>query len=303
MSHFSVLVIGDDVEGLLAPYDEDISVTPYPVYEDEERGVRITPAEHWFARSFIERREAPPSHWAAFVEAYNAAFPDPDDAFLLSADGRPYRMSQYNPDSRWDYWVIGGRWRGSLLLRADATGSLGERDLGDKGPDPAGRCDQARKGDLDIAGMRRAAEEEAAAAVEQIATLTEGCPRPLPWSAFAERVSLEYPMPRAQEEWRAQPYVAKVLAAAHARGEYFVSDDALLEAEPRATYLERARLRAVPGFATLSEESGWIEKGRMGWFGSSTATADSELTYLRAANELIDAADEDTLLTIVDCHI
>ena len=29
MSHFTVLVIGDDVEGQLAPYDEEIQVDPY----------------------------------------------------------------------------------------------------------------------------------------------------------------------------------------------------------------------------------------------------------------------------------
>ena len=53
-----------------------------------------------------------------------------------------------NPNARWDWWVLGGRWHG--MLRA-AKGELGEpswctedREL------PAGRFDAARIGDIDF---------------------------------------------------------------------------------------------------------------------------------------------------------
>lgn len=46
----------------------------------------------------------------------------------------------------------------------------------------------------------------------------------------------------------------------------------------------------------------WCAKGEMGWFGMS----DDELSqddWNRKVNELIDGLPDDTLMTIVDCHI
>ncbi len=34
------------------------------------------------------------------------------EGFGIDGDGVPYSMSTYNPNSKWDWWVIGGRWEG-----------------------------------------------------------------------------------------------------------------------------------------------------------------------------------------------
>ena len=35
MSHFTTIVLGDDVQGQLEPYDENIQVEPYPNWQDD----------------------------------------------------------------------------------------------------------------------------------------------------------------------------------------------------------------------------------------------------------------------------
>lgn len=84
MSHFTVLVVGEDVEGQLAPFDENLDTR--------------------------------------------------------------------NP--KYDWWVIGGRWRGFFKLKRGAEGKLGEPGVFDN--PPFLDADQAPKGDIDFQATRGA---------------------------------------------------------------------------------------------------------------------------------------------------
>ena len=41
----------------------------------------------------------------------------------------------------------------------------------------------------------------------------------------------------------------------------------------------------------------------MGWWGMSSDTEDEKDRFVREFNEMFDALPDDTLLTLVDCHI
>ena len=128
MSHFFVVALvprstaPEEVEGavgsLLAPYDEDIRVEPYHSYLNE-RSVEYRKQKYEtddFAE--IARRQN---------EQYADADPyaDPDDMLLLDEQGL-YTLSTYNPRSKWDYWIIGGRWNGAIrnAPRDDGNGGF-----------------------------------------------------------------------------------------------------------------------------------------------------------------------------------
>jgi hypothetical protein len=80
---------------------------------------RETPDEQWAKIKFdAEVFESLPSPitWKALGEAYNRYYceghPYTDDSpYLYDPESdRLYKMTTYNPDSKWDYWRIGGRW-------------------------------------------------------------------------------------------------------------------------------------------------------------------------------------------------
>ena len=65
----------------------------------------------------------------------------------------------YNPNSMWDWYQIGGRWRGYFKLKKGRNGTLGKSGV--FGNSPTHDADQARKGDIDFPTMRSANRKRA----------------------------------------------------------------------------------------------------------------------------------------------
>ena len=129
MSHYTVAVITEtgteeEIERLLAPFDENLEVEAH-IYRTREE---IIEAAKDYKNKWIERIKeetdpkklqelllSPSYQWtrarlsAETDEDFYRAEADPD---MVRADGNEY--STYNPDSKWDWWVIGGRWGSSL---------------------------------------------------------------------------------------------------------------------------------------------------------------------------------------------
>lgn len=100
MSHATVLVFtepGQRVEDLLAPYDESIVVKPYIEYTRQEA---IDYAREHFDSCKDKSDE---ECWKYMAE----------DGYSTDADGNIYSI--YNPNSKWDWWQIGGRFSGLLF--------------------------------------------------------------------------------------------------------------------------------------------------------------------------------------------
>lgn len=139
MSHFTVAVFTDDngasVRNLLAPYSEEIEVEPYVLYTKDEI-IRIQKER---IESNMDTYREYLSDPEAFLNKYNCGmlsyykdtFPKllemTDDElhadYFAGYDGRIGEngeyISTYNPDSKWDWYSIGGRWAGELALKPE----------------------------------------------------------------------------------------------------------------------------------------------------------------------------------------
>lgn len=69
----------------------------------------------------------------------------------------------------------------------------------------------------------------------------------------------------------------------------------------REAYVQAARQRAFSPYAVVHDGQ-WIAQGEMGWFGISS-DAETDDNWSARVSVLIDNLSDDTLLTIVDCHI
>ena len=140
MSHYSVLVLTDEdtcVEELLAPYDENIRVAPYIKYtkeqliEYEKKNIKIY-KEGTYAEflkdpeGYKEKHKYNPDHlhyiehefrkrlyWTnARIYKEAIKYYEPNE---ITEDGSV--LSTYNPNSKWDWYVEGGRFSGHLRLK------------------------------------------------------------------------------------------------------------------------------------------------------------------------------------------
>lgn len=304
MSHYTVLVAIDpndpkrsDVETALAPFYEGMEVEPYRDYETGE------PADHWS----WEKAPAAPAEptWAQVAEVHNAKYGD--ESLYVDTDGRAYTMSTYNPQSKWDWWQIGGRWTGWFQVlpewigHADViNGQPGLMTAANTDPD---KCDGGRKRVLDFARTRDWAQVDEAERYAKFQKLVEGTPEATLWSAFVylhEGEPDRYPIEHAREQYRIQPRVAALKGTDF---DFWTADALERFQRPREEVLARAAARAVPGYALLTLDGQWKEPGKMGWFGMSTDTPQSQDAYYVWANEYVDSLDDEVLLVLVDVHI
>jgi hypothetical protein len=85
------------------------------------------------------------------VEPYSpyAVFEEDEDYEVDAATGKQGHW--YNPNARWDWYCVGGRWRGQLKLLEGKTGRYGSDCTSDEQEMlPKGRCDSARVQDCDF---------------------------------------------------------------------------------------------------------------------------------------------------------
>lgn len=267
MSHFTVLVIGEDHEAQLAPFQEN-------------------------------NMGDCPKQYLQFEE-------DPDAEIDEQTGKKGYWR---NPNSKWDWYLVGGRWGDFFRLKPGRIGVKGERPLvmGGGRPSKKGYADQCLKRDIDIDGMRDDAGTEAANAYDFAIKLVGDLPPNRPWAEI--RSEHEKDIDAAREAYHAQPRVAAWNTAAHEAHKtgsnwpfgIFDNPDFLLTTT-REHYIATARAGAVSTHAVLKDGK-WYERGTMGWWGHIHDEKDEE-TWLSMFAKLIDDLPEDTIFTVVDCHI
>lgn len=162
MSHFTVMVIGEDPEEQLAPFDENMEMEPFVKFTkegliaDEKRrmqeykknyyDVYLADPDKYIAECknphHIEyiANEFPKKLTLTDEEIYQQAIED----YPESIDENGSVLSTYNPKSKWDWYSLGGRWSGLIKLKEGAKGIEGES--GAFGNETG--IDQARKGDI-----------------------------------------------------------------------------------------------------------------------------------------------------------
>jgi hypothetical protein len=303
VSHFSVVVCIDDparLDEVMAPFDENKEAEPYRSYE--EGG----PAGYWAVKSLREKGGLNPDDatltWAQVAEAHNRLWDD-SEPLLIAEDGRAYFMSTYNPESKWDYWRIGGRWGGYFPYREGCRRQVIKPERGWDSPEVImpDRCDGGPKSALDLTALRDIRAAEARKAYAEWTELVRGTPEALPWSVFAENISAGngYTIERAREEYHSQPRVQAIRDS-----DFRHYDDAIATfGKPEALYVESERARAVPGYATVTLDGRWMAPGKMGWFGVTDDGEGDRIGYWETANACIEAVPDSAYLIALDCHI
>lgn len=135
MSHFSVAVFtkpnGETVEDLLAPYSENLEVELYIAMTKEEALQEIAEYEYKYPEYKTMTDEEKIKDFFGYRH--------------FDKDGNP--MTSYNPNSKWDWYSIGGRFAG--LLKAK-EGNHGSGSVFNPNPRRKGEYDSARVGDIDF---------------------------------------------------------------------------------------------------------------------------------------------------------
>ena len=177
MSHFPVLVVGEDPESQLAPFNEAIEVDAYQdacyciglvakVYGRAMAEKKYKPFEQLrkeYHAMNADKRPAWEEHIKPYVqieekhEKAHALYNKPDP-HCKECDGSGKRETRYNPDSKWDWYSLGGRWFGYWKLKLAAKKSINiKKFLGDPGTGdnkPLFDVDMARKKDIDFESMK-----------------------------------------------------------------------------------------------------------------------------------------------------
>lgn len=183
-----------------------------------------------------------------------------------------YRFT--NPNAKWDWYSIGGRWSGFLL-----------NNNGEK-------VDSALKKDIDFESMKKEAVEEARKDYELVEDFFGGeIPKIKTLKEF------DFNKESSREEYYNQEPLEKFLEFMRREKKYFCSfDDYQISKEE---YLDKAAKKSIMTFAILKDRV-WHERGEMGWWAS---VSDEKDDWEDIFNDVLKGVDENELITIVDCHI
>ena len=313
MSHFTVLVIGENPESQLEPFDENINAPEYQrelvSEEDKEKFLNLyqnyDPARVY---AKITEGEAERNKTLSFDELYNIYGDDWNgNSWRKNEEGEWGEFSTYNPDSKWDWYQLGGRWTGFLKLKNGAEGEVGNFSLVSTTRADNGWCDQALKQDIDFEGMRDKSGNDARDRYNEVLIVFGGViPKvEIKWSDICYENNPLYNILDWDEKrnlYNGQPAVKKANTLAELNretlGHFFdVTDfDCTLE-----EYVQQARDNAISTFAIL-KDGVWYERGKMGWWAIVSDEKEKDV-WNKEFSKLIDELSDDTLISLYDCHV
>lgn len=274
----------------LAPFDENAEVVPYKSYE--KGGPEGFWAVETLTKDGLLDPKAPPT-WAALAEAYNEKWPG-ETKYHVDADGM-YQFTTYNPNSKWDWWVVGGRWSDRYLLRKGtifnahpAVSHLSRGPL---------RSDGGPVGAIDFVGMRAEATAKANGEFDEWERIVAEHGEPAEFSTFLSKHGDDYAA--ARTAYHQQPGVQAMREGGKLGWLSGPEDFAM----GRETYVRRAAQAAVHSYAYLTRDGSWMAPGEMGWFGMSSETEADKLLFYDQADEWLAGLSPDTVLVSLDLHI
>lgn len=303
MSHFAVMVIGDNVEEQLAPYDENIEVEPYFSREVSEKD------KQWVVDYARGKGDYNLSSFEECYAKYGKEWNN--NEYQKDVDGIWKERTTYNPKSKWDWWQIGGRFSGNFIthLTKEGEAELSEENYGTPSwiANKVG-VDSIKKGYIDFDAIRKEAEYEARKKYRNVASFFEG--GEIPKVEFTWKDVLEQFKDKTLEERRniynSQENVklwedivkwdrespTPILNFSDNIDKYQIGEDEFVRQAGDASF--------VP-FAVVKNGE-WHERGNMGWWAIVTNEKKAD-DWNAIVKKLLDETDDDELITIVDCHI
>lgn len=236
-------------------------------------------------------------------------YPENEEEYFVDEEtGRPYQLSNYNPQSKWDWWTIGGRWAGKFHVKEPFE--MEDVLFADKGhwsapsyDDWDGRIDGGRIKYVDLERSRVEAGEKALARHRKYHAIREEHGEGYrPWSHFTGRVEAEeITIEEARIAYREQPLKKALNEVEEFRFWWGDLDDEMGIDEDE--YVATARNGAVTCYSMVTKAGVWMEPGKMGWFGVSSDTPQSREAYNVEANTYLNSLDPDDVIVVIDCHI
>lgn len=292
MSHYAVLVIGKNVKSKLAKFDENLEVKRYventkqqliekgrKEIEEYAKGTYAEyladPVEYALKHNNVEhvrylKNEFPKKLEWSDEEVYQDQI-DCEEEENIGEKGEVY--STRNPNSKWDWYTIGGRYRDRFVMKQGCIGKKGEGlddHAGWYAPSEVNCADIAVKGDIDWSKTHQVKSDYDKAI------------------RFWE-MKIEGAEPKTDEE-------KETIKWDWYKPEYYT--DKYKTKETYATAMSNFTMWAIV------IDGKWYEKGGMGWFGLSDEEAEVGLKWeLEFYDRFIKDLPDDTLLTVVDCHI
>jgi hypothetical protein len=266
MSHFTVLVIGGkDIDNQLAPFQEnnmgdcpkeylEFEVEHYKEDFKEEVYRILSEIKKNFKAKTITLKKDSIAEYSKLAKAKKySEFLKKWGGYSSDSEGNLGYLS--NPNSKWDWWVMGGRWSGMFKMKKGKKGVIGEPGVGNN--TPIFDCDQAKKGDIDFKAMENDPGE----------------------------------IERLKKNWEEVISGKSFYKPEYYKIRYGDLDNYLCIERKFATH-------------SVLKKGEWFENGTMGWFGTTGATSEEENKWTLEFNDrFIKDLPEDTMLTIVDCHI
>jgi hypothetical protein len=295
MSHFAVLLIGNDIEEQLSKYDENLEIPRYILYTkkeliaNERKSIEeykndtyaeylsdpIKYAENTTNENHLKylKEEFPKKLTMTDEEIYELAIKwyDPED---IGENGEVY--STRNPNSKWDWYEVGGRYAGRIAVKdgveiEEPNFSWGwSDDEKDKVIAMGYKTDSAYIKDIDFSKMHRT-EEDYKDAIRYWELVVEG----------------DKPKNKEEED---------IVKWSLYKPEYFIK-----RYKTKELYAE---CNSSFSMWAVVKDGVWYEKGKMGMFAMSDETDDEAVDWdLNFFDRFIKDLPEDTVITVVDCHI
>lgn len=207
--------------------------------------------------------------------------------YALVEDGKVTKViDRTNPNAQWDWWVIGGRWDKFFAFKGIGPGVTGSR--GAQGP----------KSMIDFEKMRNSRAKEEGEMWDKVHGILSDHPPVRPWEAVRDALGMDK-IEEARLVYREQPGIMALNKASMEDRTLPWSVDGFLVSREECT--EAAALSAVTPFAVLKDGT-WYERGDMGWWACVSNEKDPK-EWGKQVQDLIEGLPDDTMMTIVDCHI
>ena len=274
---------------------------------------------------------------AEFTEVAPCEFYDTFEEYIKEYHGfKPGEKIGYwrNPQAKWDWWQVGGRWMGTLILKLE-NGRPDTADYGSPGvfgnrETDIGRADTSLAEDIDWVEMK---DEDRTYRSDRWKALHKGLDRANVYSTVRDTIAEQIRLRKIKSpkfagtissvteemivQWNrnseqshdiwptlldyTRHQLAEEIALAEEEIEFFMTSyDQIRELLlPYDEYMEKYTAPAGT-FGFIDLEGRWHERGNMGWWGIVTERDDD---YDVAWWKFVESLDGDQRVYVVDCHI
>lgn len=316
MSHFTVMVINTngstDYQTPLAPYDENLEVDPY--WEEQD-------PKHFIQHYTSVSRDHNSTMTVDYTANKGKSLKELVDEYgkewykeIKFENDKLYRKTTYNPNSKWDWYQLGGRWAGFLKLKSkiselnkafgdvvEPNFSFGWTDEQKEEISDGTNVDMGFNKNIDWEGMMAETSEKARQHWDEVASIMGVVDNKItqPKQSWEELIDL-YDIDEARKIWHKDPIVKKFNDSDLRRGIFGSIGDYNMTKEE---YIATKGNGRISTFAVLLDGK-WISQGEMGWWGMSSATQKEEIDWNKGFYErFIKDLNPDAFIAIIDCHI